>query len=253
MNIKVYYKNGDLDIFDTRELTTSGSITSGCENVMTKFHIPWDEFLKDDNASNLNIYIYYYRRNNNNETIINNEKYLDEVLFYDNDQKIFPNPNPQQIINEHKALPYGSMEPGTWFTLVPYERKKGILKIDIDDVTRIYRHHQWHDLIDIFKFTYIESLYLNADEKKFDLENRIIMLFDKLKNIYEQPDGSLIVDDSDIAAEIGVPYKLFIQISKNITKLEAKEEKEETDDYNKTTAENLMKAITDYINNVMAS
>ena len=216
MVIKVYYKNGNQDIFDTKELTESGSISPSFKNVMTKFHIEWDEFLKEEYASHLNIYIYYYRKDNDQNTNITSEKYLDKVLFYDNDEQIYNNLNPEEIKQKHKALPYGSMEPGTWFTMVPYENKKEILKIDVDGNTRIYRHHQWHDLIDIFKFNMLKEQYLNDTEKGLDLENQIDLLYEKLINSYTNIDGLLNIEEADIAYEMGIPYQLILQIKESL-------------------------------------
>ena len=65
MKIEVYYKNGDQDIFDTDTLTESGSINQGTSNkaVMSKIHLSWGEFMKEECPSHLNLYAYYYRKN----------------------------------------------------------------------------------------------------------------------------------------------------------------------------------------------
>ena len=86
MKIEVYYKNGDQDIFDTDSLTESGSINQGSPNkaVMSKIHLSWGEFMKDECPSHLNLYAYYYRKNGDHGSSITNTGYLDDVLFYDN-------------------------------------------------------------------------------------------------------------------------------------------------------------------------
>lgn len=220
MIIKVFYINGDEDIFDTNTLTSNGSLSNLHDVVMTKFHITWGEFMKEEKPSHLNIYAYYYRKNNDQGSLITNEQYLDEVLFYDNDRRLYNNLTGEQIKQKNKALPYGSMEPGTWFTLVPVSYKNNILRIDIDNVTRIYRHHSYNELIDIFKFNQLENQYLDSDMQKASLEYRINSLFNNLKLNYTSDDGCLLKDESDIAYEMGMPYSLIFAIKENIEKLE---------------------------------
>lgn len=227
MIIKVFYQNGNQDVFDTSELTETGSLSPSFKNVMTKFHVEWGEFLKNEYASHLNLYIYYYRNDNNQNTKIVSEKYLDKVLFYDNDEQIYKNLSSEDIKRKHKALPYGSMEPGTWFTLVPFEDKNDILRIDVDGVTRLYRHHLWNDLIDIFKFNMLKEQYLSGSEKSLDLESQIDILFDRLINISLNGEESPALEETDIAYEMGIPYQLIIQIKKRIAILENMEKEKE--------------------------
>lgn len=221
MKIEIYYKNGDQDIFDTDSLTSSEGLSSTRQflSVTTKFRITWGEFMKETHPSNLNVYIYYYRNNNDKGSSIYSLKYLDEILFYINDKPALKNMTREQIQNNNKMLPYGSLEPSTWFTLIPATKKYEILRIDIDNETRIYRSHTYDELIDIFKFNTIESQYCNEVLRKKGLDERMLYLFKCLSATYMSPSGELIKDEEDIAFEMGIPYSLIRKIEDDVSKI----------------------------------
>lgn len=225
MKIEIYYKNGDQDIYDTDSLTSSEghSFSGKYTSITTKYHITWGEFMKEVKPSNLNLYIYFYRNNNDRGSSIFNPKYLDEIMFFNNDRPIYKNMTKEQIQNNNKMLPYGSLEPSTWFTLIPAKNKHEILKIDVDNETRIYRSHTYDELIDVFKFNTIEGQYCNEVMRKKGLDERMLYLFKCLTATYLSPTGDPIKDEEDIAFEMGIPYSLICKIEDNVSKISSAE------------------------------
>lgn len=226
MKIEIYYRNGDQDIYDSDSLTNSDGLSSSTNfiSITTKYRITWGEFMKETRPSNLNIYIYYYRSNNDRNSAIYSPKYLDDILFYNNDKPIYKNMTKEQIQNNNKMLPYGALEPSTWFTLIPVAKKHEILRIDVDNETRIYRSHTYDELIDVFKFNTIESQYCNEVMRKKGLDERMLYLFKCLSATYISPTGEPIKDEEDIAFEMGIPFSLICKIEDNIAKIAITEE-----------------------------
>ena len=119
----------------------------------------------------------------------------------------------------NKTLPYGALECGTWFTLVPINKKNDVMRIDIDNETKIYRIVAYDELIDISKYSILEKQYLDKDQIKETLDNRILHLYNEIEIINKSWYGICIDDPEDIAKQMGLPYSLIRKIQDKTVKM----------------------------------
>lgn len=215
MKIEVFYKDGNYDIFDSSMLTNDNALDSkGYSAVMTKCNIGWDDFLRPNHPSHLNLYFYYYRNNNEHKSSIVNKDYLDKLLFYENDRNIYPGITTEQIKNRSMNLPYGALEPGTWFTIVPIESRHLVESIVVDDELWIQYSDKYDILINMHKLEYFEKEYCGELESKL-LRDRILAIFLKMKRSLIE-DGNTAIDNNQIAYKIGIPPNLISIMKKEV-------------------------------------